>query len=230
MARTFKRTPTPEDQRRARTRLVLYVVGGVVLAVLLGILALYLRVTGGPALPSEVRLRVREEERQAKVSGGEAARPPAAVPAGTPALRQQVEQLQQAGQTGDTTSHTLYITDSELNAELAGVVRDHQEVKEVKAYFGEGKAYLVTRLDVRGHELTVTLALRPVIANGGLQFEVESAHVGGMAAPERLVAEAREQLAKKGNLFTPEQTGLYVEKAELKPGVAILTGQPVARK
>ena len=43
------------------------------------------------------------------------------------------------------------------------------------------------------------------------------------------MAAAREQLAKKGDVFRQEKTGLYVERVQIKPGVAILTGRPVAR-
>ena len=229
MARKVSRPADPEQQKRARKRLILWAVLGVVALLLIGALSFFLRLTGGPALPREVRERIRTEQRTA---GGTTGTPtgsqarPADIPAGTPAMAQQVQQLQQAARTGDTSTHTLYVSDAELNNELASLVQGQQGVQDARAYFANGGAYFVANIELKGRRWNLTLHLTPRVSNGGVRFDVASAYVGSVSAPDTVVQKIQEELGKKGDLFDTRRTGMYVEKVEMKPGVAILTGRP----
>jgi hypothetical protein len=245
MARKVHRPADPEQQRRTRKRLILAGVLGVVALALLAGLVFTLRLTGGPALPREVRERLRAERQQG--TGGVAGETPAPrgpagetpaprgpgpaprdIPPGTPPLRQQVQQVQQAARSGDTAVRTLYISDAELNAEIAQAIGQQQQVRDARAYFTSEGAYFVANIELKGRPWNLTLRLTPRVSNGGVRFDVASAHVGQIAAPDSVVQKIQEELNKKGDLFDTKRTGLYVEKIELRPGVAILTGRPTA--
>jgi len=246
MARTVRRRPDPEQQRHSRRRLVLYGIAAVVVLLVLAAIVFYVRLTGGPALPREVRQRIRQTQQQVRQPSSQAT-PSAAtttpgapqgasaptvpgVPAGTPAFPQQVQQVQQAAQTGDTAPRTLYLTDADLTAQIAGEITKHQEVKEAHAYFEEGKAYLTARVDAKGHELNLTMVLAPTITSGAVRFDVQQVFVGQVAAPPAIAQKVQEEIGKRGAWFTPERTGLYVEQIELKSGLAVLKGRPVRRQ
>jgi len=244
MARTIRRRPDPDQQRRHRRRLILGAIIGAVVILLLAGLSFYLRLTGGPALPRAVRQRVREAERQASPtppaqapsdSAAAPNRPQSSagtypgVPAGTPPFAQQVLQAQQAGQAGDASPRTLYITDAELSAQLGEEIRKHPEVKEVNGYFEAARAYLTVRLDAKGHELNLTVVLKPTLVGGAVRFDADQAFVGQVAAPTAMAQKVQEEVAKRGTWFTPDKTGLYLEQIDLKSGVAVLRGRPVRR-
>lgn len=236
MARKVHRPADPEQQRRARKRIILWAVLGVVAVLLIGALTFYMRLTGGPALPREVRERIRAEQRataSAPAGGtaapsGAAATPSPDIPTGTPPMRQQVQQLQQAARTGDTAVRTLYVSDAELNDELAGLVQGREQVRDAHAYFATDAAYFIATVDFKGSPLTLTLQLTPRVSNGNVRLDVASAHVGQVAAPPQLVQKIQEGLDKKGDLFDTRRTGMVVDKVEFKPGVAVLTGRPAA--
>jgi uncharacterized protein YpmS len=143
-------------------------------------------------------------------------------------MRQQVQQLQQAARSGDTGVRTLYISDAELNNEMAGLVGNQQQVREARAYFTRGGVYFVANVELQGRRLNLTLRLAPRVSNGGVRFDVAAAHVGQVTAPDSAVQKIQAELNKKGDLFDTRRTGLTVEKVELRDGVAILTGRPAA--
>ncbi len=246
MARTVRRRPDPEQQHHSRRWLILYGVAAVVALVVLAAILFYVRLTGGPALPREVRQRIRQTQHQARQpssqpaptaptatpGAGTSAAAPATpgVPTGTPAFPQQIQQVQQAAQVGDTAPRTLYLTDADLTAQIAGEITKHQEVKEAHAYFEDGKAYLTARVDAKGHELNLTMVLAPTVSNGAVRFDVQQVFVGQVAAPPAIAQKVQEEIGKRGAWFAPEKTGLYVERIEMKSGVAVLTGRPVRRQ
>jgi len=249
MARTVRRVD-PDQQRRHRKHLILGVVVGVVVLILLGILSFYLRLTGGPALPREVRRRMQETARQApsaprstpapgapEASGTAPAAPqpatraslPAGVPAGTPSFPQQVQQVQAAAQSGDTSQHTMYITDSELSEQLGAEARKHEEVEDIHGYFEKGQAFLAVRVNAKGHVLNLTLILQPRVADGTVSFGVDQVFVGQVAAPPAIAQKVQEEITKRSAWFTPERTGMYVDSIEIKSGLAVLKGRPVRK-
>jgi hypothetical protein len=236
MARKMHRPPDPEQQRRNRKRLIIGSILGVVALLLIGALTYYLRLTGGPALPRDVRERIRAEQRASggassggnAAASGVAATQPKEIPAGTPPMIQQVQQLQQAARQGDTSIRTLYISDADLNQELMGLVQGEEAVKEAHAYFTTGSAYFVANVEIKNHPLNLTLQLSARVESGQVRLSVASAYVGQVSAPGQLVQKIQEGLDKKGDVFSTRRTGLYVETIEMKPGVAILTGRPAA--
>jgi hypothetical protein len=234
MARTVRRRPDPEQQRRDRKRLVWGLVLGVVALLVLGGISLYVRATGGPALPRAVRERIREAPGQAQATPALAGptatgAAPAGLPPGTPPFQQQVQQVRQAAQVGDSTVRTLYVTDAELTEQLTNEIRKHQEVVEAHGYFEGGKVYLTARVNAKGQELNLTLVLVPAVDNGAARFDAEQVFLGKVAAPAMVADKVREEIGKRGRWYTPENTGIYLERIELKSGLAVLTGRPVRR-
>lgn len=246
MARTFQRALSPEEQRQRRIRRIIYTVCGLIAVILLVLLTSYLRATGGPRLPAQVRSRMQQEHQQASAPAGSPAAPaaqpsgatasaappspapPAAgIPAGTPPVAQQVQQVRQAAQAGDTSSHSIYITDAELTEQLRQEAGKHEEVRDIQGAFDTDRAYLTARAVYKGREWNLTLVLRPSISDGGVRFSAEKAYIGQMAAPGAIMEKIQEGLGKEGAWFGPEKIGLYAEKVELKPGVAVVTGRPV---
>lgn len=227
MARKMRRPLDPEQQRRLRRRIVFMAVAAVLLLMLAGVLGFALRVTGGPALPREVRERIAQEQRPADASTTPTPAPrPAGIPAGTPPFRQQVQQLQTSARAGDTRPRTLYVTDSELNEEMSAIVARRGDLQDARAYFDDGRAYFVARVDRKGRQWNLTLELLPQVTSGAVRFAVDKAYVGKVPAPAAVVDLIRQELGKRGEWFKPERTGLYVERVELRPGAAVLTGQP----
>lgn len=227
MARTMRRPLDPQQQRRLRRRIVLMAAGAVLLLIVAGILSFYLRVTGGPTLPSEVRARIAQEQRQDKTPAtSDEVQQRAGIPAGTPPFRQQVQQLQTAARSGNTGPRTLYITDSELNDEMSAAVARHGQLQDARAYFGDGRAYFIARVNRKGREWNLTLELLPQVTSGAVRFVVDKVFIGRVEAPAAIADVIKQELAKRGDWFKPERTGLYVETVELRPGAAVLTGRP----
>lgn len=244
MARTVRRSPDPEQQRRSRRRLILGIILGVVVLIVVAGLSFYLRLTGGPALPRAVRQRIHDSRQQ--TAPAPQAQTPAApapapgqpsspdlsstvIPAGTPSFDQQIQQARQAALYGDTAPRTMYITDAELTAQLGEAIRKHPEVKQVNGYFESGKTYLAVRVDAKGRELNFTVVLRPTVIDGCVRFDVDQVFVGKVAAPPALAQKVQEEISKRSTWFTPEKTGIHVERIELKSGIAVLHGRPIRR-
>lgn len=248
MARTVRRAD-PNQQARNRKRIILGSIIGVVVIIVICIVSFYARLMGGPALPREVRQRMAETQQQtaasppasAPAAAGPSSAPAAAptsrasasaareIPAGTPAFPAQVQQVRAAAQQGDTSQHTMYITDAELGDQLGEEARKHSEVQEVHGFFESGQAYLTARVNAKGHELNLTIVLRPNVADGSVRFDVDRIFVGKVAAPPAIAQKVQEEIGKRAAWFTPERTGLFVERIEIKSGLAVLSGRPVAR-
>jgi hypothetical protein len=224
----------PEDTIARKKRFLLFGCLGLAILGILILLIIALKIHAGPALPADVQRRIRgiEEASQAHSQtpstpeGADAAR---SVPAGTPPLRQQLAQMEYAGRAGDTRPQTLYVTDAELNTMLADNSKADGRVRDVRAYFGSGAAYMVAVADWKGQTLTVTIATQPVIVNGGLQFAVQNVKVGSLSAPDAIVERVQSAVAKNSGRFAPERTGLYVEQVEVRDGLAILSGHAVRK-
>lgn len=217
MARKAIQRLTPEQIAARKKRTILLACLGVVALVLLIALVSYLRMRGGPALPPEIERRLAQG-----TGAGSAAQ--AVIPAGTPPLQQQLAQLEYAGRSGDTRPQTLYISDAELNDILAGSLKTDPKIKSVRAYFGDGKAYMVAVADWRGNDINLTVSANPVIVNGGVQFGVESVSIGSMAAPEAIASKIRQEMMKNSDKLSPQRTGLFVNRIDIRNGVAILSG------
>ena len=220
MARKPVRRPTPEQLARRRKTIIWLICLGLVVLVLLVPLVLYARLHGGPALPAEIQKRLASEHAQT---------PPTAIPSGTPSLRQQLAQVEYAGRTGDSQPRTLYVSEADLADILAGSLKTDPRIRDVRAYFGDGKAYAVATGDWHGRELTITVTAEPVIVNGGVQFGVESVKLGSMAAPSIIADKVRQQVVKNADKLSPQRTGLSVERIEISNGVAVLYGRAVPK-
>lgn len=238
MARKAVQRLTPEQQVQRKKRTILLACLGAVALVLLVALVTYLRVRGGPALPPEIERRLAQERSQSQQpgSGQPGAQAPAPgqppadlVPAGTPPLKQQLANLEYAGRSGDTRPQTLYVTDAELNDILGGSLRNDPKIRTVRAYFGSGRAYIVAVGDFHGNDINVTVAANPVIVNGGVQFGVESVRIGSMAAPEAVFSKIQQEAMKNSDKLSPQRTGLYVDRIDIRNGVAILSGRAVPK-
>lgn len=223
MARKPTQRLTPEQKAKRKKRTLVLAGFGLVALVLLIALAVYSKLHGGPALPPAIERRVAQEQEGAQPSKA------LSIPANTPSLPQQLAQLEAAGRSGDSRTQTLYVGDAELNDILAGSLRTDPNIKSVRAYFGSGKAYVVAVGDWRGSQLNVTVTAEPVIVNGGVQFGVESVKIGSMSAPEAIASKIRQQATKNSGKLSPERTGLYVERIDIRDGVAILTGRAVPK-
>jgi hypothetical protein len=235
MARKAASRRDPEDTIASRKRLFLFGCLGLLLLALLVFLLIYFKIHAGPALPRDVQRRIQATAKSGQTSppaptapGGAAA--PAAVPAGTPPLRQQLSQLEYAGRSGDNRPQTLYVTDAELNSMLADNFKGDQRIREVRSYFGSGAAYMVAVVNWKGQTLTVTVTTQPVVVNGGLQFAVQKVNVGSLSAPEAIVERVQSAVAKNSGKFSPERTGLYVEQVDIRDGVAVLSGRAVPKR
>jgi len=242
MARKAMRRLTPEEQAGKKKRLILLGCAGAVALGLIVLLCVYGALHAGPALPRSVQKRAEEVAAAgAEAAGGSAGQPgapgaavlspaaSAAIPQGTPPLKQQLAQMQYAGQTGDTRPQTLYVSDSELNSMIAESFKADENLKSVRAYFGTGKAYIVGAVSWKGQNLNLTVTAEPVIVNGGLQFTIESVNVGSMAAPPAVRDRIQSQANKGNSKLDPARTGLYVDRVDIRDGVAILSGTPVRK-
>lgn len=239
MARKAMRRLTPEEQAGKKKRLILFGCTGAVALALVILLGVYAALHGGPALPRSVQRRAAQvaatgSPNAASVPGAPGAAPPssaasAAIPAGTPPLKQQLAQMQYASQTGDARPQTLYVSDSELNSIIAESFKADENLRSVRAYFGPGKAYIVGAVAWKGQNLNLTVTAEPVIVNGGVRFGIQSVNVGSMAAPGAVTARIQAQANKNTDKLDPSHTGIYVDRIDIRDGVAILSGTPVKK-
>ncbi|MEN6301489.1 MAG: hypothetical protein ABFD96_02125 [Armatimonadia bacterium] len=239
MARKIAARVDPEVQSERRRRAIMIGCGGLVLLALIAVAIIYAMVTGGPRLPREITRRIEQEKTAqqagATARGGAAATAtPAApeanryIPQGTPPLPQQLQQLQVAARSGSYATQTLYVSDAELN-EMIAARPAHPSIKQMNAYFGNDRAYITAEGQFHGRDLNVTMVAAPMIVNGGVQFVVEQVLVGSFPAPSSVVERVQKEVQGNSDKLSPKQTGLYVDEVEIKPGVAILTGRPVAK-
>lgn len=239
MARKAIRKLDPEElAQRRRRRVLLGCLGAVLLIIVVvagGLLATYLRVRGGPALPRDV-LRRDAQQRAAGSGPGAGAAPgaaagtpaaTAAVPAGTPSVKDQLERVAAAGAAGSTAPQTVYIPDSELAAAVTKGVGNN--LRDARAYFGEGQAFVVGIVNFKGHDYNLTIAAEPVLVNGAVQFGVRSVKLGSMPAPTAVRDRVQQELNKHGGFLIPSRTGLYAEGIEIRNGVAVLRGRAVPK-
>ncbi len=237
MARKFQRLD-PQEQHKRRRRLLWAVLSGVVGLILAAGGVLYLRLTSGPALPRSVQKRWQEMARPTSpppssppaTPGSPMPSSAAVPPAAAPPLKEQWQQFQQAARRGDMRPQKLYITEADLNAQLAAQAAASAELKEARIFFEHKRAYAVARVHYKGRDWTLTLAVQPQIAEGSVRFEIAEAYVGKMAAPAAIRELLQQEMAKRGEWLRPSQTGIYVESLELQPGLAILTGRPYVRR
>lgn len=227
----------PEDTTARKKRVLLFGCLGLTILGILLLLIIALKIHAGAALPADVQRRIQGIEKAGQTpsqtptapeSAGASATP--SVPAGTPPLRQQLAQVEYAGRTRDNRPQTLYVTEAELNTMLADNFKSDGRIREVRAYFGGGAAYMVAVADWKGQTVTVTVATEPVIVNGGLQFAVQKVSVGSLSAPDAIVGRVQRAVGKNSSKFAPERTGLYVERVEIRDGVAILSGHAVPKR
>jgi hypothetical protein len=201
---------------------------------LLIVVIMLVRVTGGPALPREVRQRAAAAAGTSGAgagAGGAGATTPAGstrIPAGVPSLQGQLSQLQHAGTSGNTAPFTLYVRDSELNQMLAS--EQHSQLESAQAYFARGKAYVIMAVKHSGRTWNVTITAAPIVVQGGMQLAVESVKIGSMDAPAAVVTKVQEEINRNRSRFSAEKLGMYVESITVEPGVAILYGRPVPRR
>lgn len=221
MARKAAPRLTPEQQAARKKRVLLLGCGGALAVVLIVLISIYAALHSGPALPRSVQKRAAQE--------GTAPAATSALPQGTPGLQQQMAQLQYAAQTGDTRPQKLYVSDSELNAMIAEGFKADEHLKQVRAYFGRGKAYIVGVVQWHGQTLNLTVTAAPVIVNGGVRFGVESVNVGSMAAPAAVAQRVQQAANKDQDRLSPTRTGIYVDSIDIQDGVAILSGRAVAK-
>lgn len=237
MARKLQRLD-PQEQYKRRRRLLWAVLSGSVGLILAAGGVLYLRLTNGPALPRSVQKRWQEMARPASppasfpqaTPGSPMPSPVAALPATPPPLREQWQQFKQAALRGDMRPQKLYITEAELNAQLAAQVAASAELKEAHIFLERGSAYAVARVHYKGRDWTITLAVQPQIVAGSVRFVIAEAYVGKIAAPAAARELLQQEIAKRGEWLKPSQTGIYVESLELQPELAILTGRPYIRR
>jgi hypothetical protein len=236
MARKAVRRLDPEEKARRTKRIVGLGCGGLLVLVLLMVLINYVRARGGPALPSDIQARLQGQQAPtgaAQTAPGTVGPATTAadplIPAGTPPLRQQLQQLDYASRNGDTRPQTLYVTDAELNDLMAGSIKD-ETVRDAHTYFGgDGKAYIVGLVNWKGQNLTITVSVRPVILNGGVTFVVESVNIGSMGAPDVARQKIQAEIDKNSQKLDPSNTGLHLTSIDIHPGLAILSGQAVRR-
>lgn len=197
---------------------------------LLIVVIMLVRVTGGPALPREVRQRAAAAARTSGAGGAGATTAAGAthIPAGVPSLQGQISQLQHAGASGNSAPFTLYIRDSELNQMLAS--EQHSQLQSAEAYFARNKAYVIMAVKHSGRTWNVTITATPIVVQGGMQLAVENVKIGSMEAPAAVVTKVQEELNRNRGRFSAEKLGMYVESITVEPGVAILYGRPVPRR
>lgn len=239
MARKIATRVDPEVQAERRRKAIMIGCGGLVLLAIIAVAVIYAMLTGGPRLPREITRRIeqqkRTQEQGAATRGGTGAPAPSAapqanryIPQGTPPLPQQLQQLQLAARSGSYATQTLYVSDAELN-EMIAARPAHKSIRQMNAYFDNERAYLTATGQFHGRDLSVTMVANPVIVNGGVQFAVEQVLIGSFPAPPAVVERVQKEVQSNNDKLSPKQTGLYVDKVEIKPGVAILTGRPVAK-
>lgn len=225
-----RRVPSRREKQPPRSKKFWWGVGcgsAAGLALLIVVIML-VRVTGGPAVPREVRQRMAAEG--STPTGGATGSAPATarVPAATPSLQGQISQLQQARASGNTAPFTLYVRDSELNQMLAS--EQHAQLQSAQAYFSQGKAYVIMAVMHSGRTWNVTITAAPIVVQGGMQLAVENVKIGSMEAPAAVVTRVQEEINRNRSRFSAEKLGMYVESITVEPGVAILTGRPMPRR
>lgn len=234
MARKVATRVDPQVQAERRRKTIMIGCGGLALLAIIAVAVIYAMLTGGPRLPREVTRRIEQQERTQKQGAAgapaTAAAPEASryIPQGTPPLPQQLQQLEVAARSGSYATQTLYVSDTELN-EMIAARPAHRSIKQMNAYFGNERAYITATGQFHGRDLSVTMIANPVIVNGGVQFVVQQVLIGSFPAPPAVVERVQKEVQSNSDKLSPKQTGLYVDKVEIKPGVAILTGRPVAK-
>jgi hypothetical protein len=73
------------------------------------------------------------------------------------------------------------------------------------------------------------MVANPVLVNGGMQFALESAHVGSFPAPPAAQEKLRKALNDKQGDWAPAKTGIYFTDIQVREGMAILTGTTTGR-
>jgi flagellar basal body-associated protein FliL len=210
MSRTVRRQLTPQERRRKRTITILWVVGGVVLLIILAVVVVLMQVKGEPPVPPDA---ARGMEAGSQTSNAAA----------------QVQEVRQAVAAGRQQRVNVQLTNADINELLIQAGAASADISNLQVMLGNGRAIVKGKVTEKGHTFNMQAAVTLRAENGALRATVGELWVGKFKAPEQLRKELQNDINSNLAKQTPQSLGVYVERIEIRPGIATVSGYTIGR-
>ncbi|HCU34462.1 MAG TPA: hypothetical protein DGT21_03160 [Armatimonadetes bacterium] len=210
MARTVRKSLTPQEKKRKLLYTILWIIGGLVVVVIAAGVLVLVQLNGKPPLPPDV---ARGVEEGAQMSS-------AVVDA---------VGLRQAIASGQRRAINMDMTNADLAALMLQMGGGSEELRGMEVLLGDRRALVRGQIAHNGkaYNMQATLALQP--EGGSIRATLGDLWIGNFRAPAAVKKKLQEEIDANLAKHPAQSLGIYVEQIEIRPGHAVLKGYTIGR-